>query len=75
MYQHGYRESGPFVSVVTSKVKGAEIVFDTDEWMDNCPKPLIPETLLDHTDLVIPPQVRIAIVHTHHYIQQVSVNV
>ena len=59
VYQHGYLEVETAVSVVTTKVKGADALLtdSSAEWMVNCPNSHFNWTVLDHTDLVVPPQV------------------
>lgn len=59
VYQHGYQDSGPLVSVVTTKLKGADLltVAHATDWMNNCPASTQPDMLLDYVDLVVPPQV------------------
>ena len=62
VYQKGYLDSGPVVSVVTTKLKGAQILpGDSGEWRQNCPNGSFHDDLLDHTDLVVPPQVSFVI--------------
>ena len=58
VYQKGYLDSGPVVSVVTTKLKGAyELSDNSSEWQQNCPDTQLYGAVLDHTDLVVPPQV------------------
>ena len=58
IYEHGYQDVESPVSVVATKVKGAHVVREPSaDWMDNCPSSPYNWSILDHTDLVVPPQV------------------
>ena len=46
-------------SVVTTKLKGVDVVNNPETFMDNCPSRPSDQNwvVFDHTDLVVPPQV------------------
>ena len=59
IYQHQAQKFESVQSVVTTKLKGVDVVNNPEAFMDNCP--LRPSdqnwVVFDHTDLVVPPQV------------------
>lgn len=59
VYQHQAQKSEPVQSVVTTKLKGVDVVNNPGSFMDNCPSrpPNQDWVVFDHTDLVVPPQV------------------
>ena len=54
MWQNGAQVTENVQSVVTTKLKGAALVENSSDFAINCPSNL---TMLDHTDLLVPPHV------------------
>ena len=57
MWQHGAQDTEIVQSVVTTKVKGVDILYGEQDFMINCPESPYDWSLYDHIDLVVPPQV------------------